>query len=130
MKWPFLLLGAVLCVSIVGFVFTPEGQELLELLAIRQQSAEHQLVQKQKVRLCRRAAVCRQYDAARLECATAENFNRCLKIKMSETDYTICTNFFEEGAPAVPPPLGTPTLIETFSSPGNFELGDIAAASK
>jgi hypothetical protein len=112
--WPFWALGAILCVSIAWFVFTPEGQGLLELLGLMQpQTAEQIIAQQQKIRLCQRAAICKQYDTARLECATAADFNMCLQIKLGgELDPTC--------VPGFPPPLGTPNHIECLFRTGRF----------
>jgi hypothetical protein len=112
--WPFWALGAILCVSIVWFVFTPEGENLLELLGLTQpQTAAQIIAQQQKVRLCQKAAVCKQYDAARLECATAANFNMCLNIKLGGEFDPTCVPGFE-------PSLGTPNRIECLFRTGRF----------
>ena len=120
----WLLIGAALYVGIANLAkppppLTPERQA--QLLAI-QQRTEYEAEQKrayeaevreQKARLCRWAARCRQYDAARLQCATAGNFNMCMKINMgSEADYIGACSGFKEGTPAIAPSPETPNLIE------------------
>jgi hypothetical protein len=127
------LIPVALFVSIVIFVEPPPPPLTPELQAIQQQRAERaeQIqraeqkreveVREQKVRLCRWAATCRRYDAARLECATAGNFNMCLKIKMgSEADYIGACSGFKEGAPTVAPSPETPNLIECFFLTGKL----------
>jgi hypothetical protein len=100
---------------------TPEQQAAMQ--ATQQHSAERAEqkrareaeVREQKARLCRWAVRCRQYDAARLECATAGDFNMCVKIKMgNEADYIGACSGFKEGAPAINPSPETPTLFECF----------------
>ena len=63
----------------------------------------------------------RANTAARLECATAANFNMCLNIKMgSEADYIGACSGFKEGAPAVAPSPEAPNLLECFFLTGKL----------
>jgi hypothetical protein len=76
---------------------------------------DRQQFEQAKRELCHFAAVCKKYDTVRLECATAGNFKTCLRIKMGgDADFTNSCNGFNEGGPAVPPPVGTPSTVECF----------------
>jgi hypothetical protein len=63
----------------------------------------------------------KRYAVSALACATAGNFDMCLKIRMgNDAEYIgVCSNF-KEGAPAVPPPPGTPNLIQCFFLTGKL----------
>jgi hypothetical protein len=69
----------------------------------------------EKLMLCQQAAACKKYSEVRLECATAGSFKTCLRIKMGDNaSYSGPCSGYVEGAPAVPPPPGTPSAFECF----------------
>ena len=72
-------------------------------------------VEQQKDFLCRAAVACKKYSEARLACATAGNFQTCLRIKMGDAaSFSGICSGNDEGAPAVPLPLQTPNAVDCF----------------
>jgi hypothetical protein len=119
-----MLLLVVLCC--VGAVFTdhpppkpltPEEQRARQAAEKDRQQIEQAKQVKQQVKqdLCRAAAVCKKYDTVRLECATAGSFKTCLRVKMGDDSvFANSCNGYSEGGPALPPPPGTPNVVECF----------------
>jgi hypothetical protein len=112
-----LLLFVLLIWRIV--VVTPPRPSPTELAVQREgdSSAEKQRRQMWQIKrfLCLEAKVCKKYNEARLECATAGNFKTCLRIKMDEdASYAEVCSGYDLGAPAVPLPPETPNAVECF----------------
>jgi hypothetical protein len=115
-----LLAGIALTIWLAwtGWTPPPSTQERIaaEQVARQQRERARQEAEDLKLDLCRTAAACKKYSAARLECATAGNFRTCLRIKMGEDAYyysAMCSGG-EEGAPAFPLPPQTPNAVDCF----------------
>ena len=96
---------------------TPPTAEEIQREKERKAKAADESSQREyyKRSLCIEAAACKKYDKMRLECATAGDFKKCLRIKMgSDVVYSERCSGFIEGAPALPPPPETPNAVDCF----------------
>jgi hypothetical protein len=112
------LLGLIIWHELTAPPLTREQQAAAQTAAATRSEASKQKREQReqnRLHLCRVAEACRNYDDARLQCATAGNFERCLRIKMGEdADYSsVCSGHYE-GAPTIPLPPETPNRVQCF----------------
>ena len=107
-------LGFIVGVVLLAWTVSHEtpSTTLAKLVAHQQAQLQNKMTEQS---LCRAVAVCKKYDALRLECAYAENPSRCLRIKMgADADFSGTCSGYTEGAPALPPPPQTPNVFSCF----------------
>jgi hypothetical protein len=126
----FSLLWLVVLCGVWAAVMAPPPKPLTAEEQQRSAAAERvrqsaqkdrQQTEQAKLDLCRAAAICKKYDTVRLECATAGSIKTCLRVKMGDDSvFANSCNGYNEGGPALPPPVGTPGVIECFFLSSTF----------
>ena len=90
-----------------------ERQRVEAARRAEEQTRETERIERTKV-LCKLGSICSRYGAVRQECATAGNFNNCVRVKMGDADSSQIDNCTQDGKLAYVSPDGTPNLVECF----------------
>lgn len=109
-----VLIGIAIWGALTAPPPTPEQQAAADERSKATKQKREQKEQRE-AELCHMASACKKYDDVRLQCATAGDFQRCLRIKMGDdAGFSGVCSGYDEGAPAQPLPPETPNPAQCF----------------